>query len=140
MKKISKLQIPNTFKKYGWIIFGISIISMFIIVINENEFYTNKPINWIVKYGILIGLLIVSLSKEPIEDELIINIRMRSYMISFIFIVLKSMISPIASIGVSTLLHSESKPMEADIDFAIVLMLLLTQIIIFNFLKKSENE
>ena len=40
------------------------------------------------KYGILLGLLFISLSKEKIEDELMINLKMKSYTFAFVISVI----------------------------------------------------
>lgn len=63
--KLKKFQLPNQAKKIGWVVFCIAFIALF---------FTTKDTNLklIAKYSILIGLLIISISKEEIEDELII--------------------------------------------------------------------
>jgi len=66
-EELKKYQLPYHFKKIGFGIFVFSFISMFIVVFTIN----NVELRQYIKYGILFGLLIISISKEKIEDEYI---------------------------------------------------------------------
>ncbi len=138
-EKINKLQLPNKFKTIGWTLFIISFVSIFIINIVISDEIIRKQLMITTKYGILLGLLIVSLSKEKIEDEYIKSIRMQSYMFAFIIGVIQSLIFPFIDFGVDSLLNGEAN-FEPAGDFFILWVLLLCQIMFFNILKWKANE
>jgi hypothetical protein len=68
LERLNKYQLPNVFRKIGYIIFGIFSI----VLILGKLFIDGIEIGIVVKYGILTGLLLVSISKEKIEDELVL--------------------------------------------------------------------
>ena len=78
INKLKKYQLPNQAKNIGWLILCVAFIALF---------FTTKDTSskLIAKYSILIGLLIISISKEKIEDELIKSLRMQSFTFAFIF-------------------------------------------------------
>jgi len=136
---MNKFQIPYTFKKIGWIVFIVSFISIFVIAINVTDNDLKKPLLIATQYGILLSLLLISLSREPIEDEFIKSTRLQSYMIAFIAGVAQALVSPFIHIGVDTLLTEESSFQPAG-NFYILWILLLCQIICFNVLKWRAND
>lgn len=83
MLNIKVFQIPNGYKKYG---IGLFIISLATLLLNR-LFIEIPELRIAAKYGMLVGLLIVSISKEKIEDELVTQIRMQSYSLAFILVV-----------------------------------------------------
>ena len=65
---LNKVQLPHLYKKIG-----ISIVVLSFILLTVIKFIDGEP-NWIrpiLKQAMLVGLLVVSLSREKIEDELI---------------------------------------------------------------------
>ena len=80
LEKMKRYQLPNRFKKIG---IGIIIISLVTFLVNKFSI-ENIDLKLTAKYGILVGLLLVSISKEKIEDELITSLRMQSYTFAFI--------------------------------------------------------
>ena len=85
--KISFL-LPNSFKKIGYFLFSIGLIIW--ISIHQGLFKTE--LNHTIKvltltlsfFSFLIGLYLISFSKEPIEDEYIDSVRLKSFQISSI--------------------------------------------------------
>lgn len=84
IEKFIKYQLPNKFKAIGFGIFIISFLfkSVFPFVLENYEH--NGLLDKVVKSVLLLGLLVISISKEKIEDELIITLRMKSYSYAFI--------------------------------------------------------
>ena len=80
LEKMKRYQLPNRFKKIG---IGIIIISLVTFFVNKFSI-ENIDLKLTAKYGILVGLLLVSISKEKIEDELMTSLRMQSYTFAFI--------------------------------------------------------
>lgn len=80
--------LPNRFKKIGYILFPIGLIIW--ISIQQGLFKTelNHTIKVITLtlsfFSFLFGLYFISFSKEPIEDEYINSVRLKSFQISSI--------------------------------------------------------
>ncbi|MGV6829113.1 MAG: hypothetical protein ACWA45_06910 [Flavobacteriales bacterium] len=129
LEKLQKLQLPNSFKKVGWVIFSISIIALFL---------TTKGTypKMIVKYTLLLGLLLVSVSKEKMEDELIKNLRMQSVTFAFIAAVLITITNPLISYLLNFVLSTKQDPFSGVGDWQILWLLLSIQIFYFEYLKK----
>lgn len=85
--KISFL-LPNRFKKIGLILFPIGLL----VWISTQQGLFNKELNHTMKvltltlsfFSFLFGLYFISFSKEPIEDEYIDRVRLKSFQISSI--------------------------------------------------------
>jgi len=139
LDKLSKFQLPHAFKRIGWILFIASLISLFATSIFITDDSLNSTLVVIVKFTILIGLLVVSLSREPIEDEFIRSIRMRSYMIAFIVGVLQTLVMPFINLGADALINGGSslKPVN---DFFVLWVLLFCQILFFHVFKSGADD
>ncbi|WP_405223851.1 hypothetical protein [Dokdonia sp. Asnod1-B02] len=139
LDKLSKFQLPHKFKRIGWILFIASFVSLIATSIIVTDDSLKSTIIVIVKYTMLIGLLIVSLSKEPIEDEFIRSIRMRSYMIAFIVGVLQTLVMPFINLGADALINGGSslKPVN---DFFVLWVLLFCQILFFHLFKSGADD
>jgi len=80
--------LPNRFKKIGYLLFPIGLIIW--ISIHQGLFKTelNHTIKVITLtlsfFSFLFGLYFISFSKEPIEDEYINSVRLKSFQISSI--------------------------------------------------------
>ena len=132
LRRMKKYQLPHRFKRVGFLLFAISFIFLFINAFSwEVESYRVMA-----RYGILVGLLIVSISKEPVEDELITKLRMESYAFAFIMGVVYALVLPF----VDYLIDLGLKPDEAVVkdtgDFIILWMLLCVQVLYFEVLKR----
>jgi hypothetical protein len=130
-EKIKKYQLPNHFKKIGFGIFILSFIAMFIVAFTIND----PQLRQFTKYGILFGLLIISISKEKIEDEYIIKIRMQSYTIAFIIGVAYALVLPFVDFLVDYFLKEDAQLKDMG-DFMILWMLLFVQVLFFHLLKR----
>lgn len=130
--KFNKFQLPNQFKKVGIALFLFAFILLFV-----NKFsFESDQFRAILKYTMLIGILLISISKEKVEDELITNLRMQSYSLAFIAGVFITLILPFIDFSIDSIFNSESAKFKDVGDFEILLLLLATQIIHFESLKK----
>ncbi|WP_035336464.1 hypothetical protein [Dokdonia sp. PRO95] len=139
LEKLSKFQLPHKFKRIGWILFIASFLSLIATSIIVTDYTLKSTIIIIVKYTMLVGLLTVSLSKEPIEDEFIKSMRMRSYMIAFIVGVLQTLVMPFINLGADALINGGSslKPVN---DFFVLWVLLFCQILFFHLFKSGADD
>jgi len=136
IEKLKKYQLPHSFKKIGFGIFIVSFVAMFAIAFTTN----NLDAREISKYGILFGLLIISISKEKIEDEFIIKMRMQSYTLAFILGVLYALVLPFVDFIVDFIFQSDKAEVKDVGDFVILWMLLFVQVFFFHLLKRGSNE
>jgi hypothetical protein len=120
----------------------LCIISIFLILIIasslENVKY-NDVLDRIAKTVLVLGLLIISISKEKIEDELIAKIRMQSYNYAVIGIVMFYLIKPFINYAI-VFVFSSAPRMEGSKDIGLLALLLTVQIFTFRSLKKAYNE
>ncbi len=129
LDKLRKLQLPNKLKVVGWIIFGLAFIALFL----TTKDTTGKLI---AKYALLVGLLIISISKEKIEDELVKNLRMHSFTFAFIFAVFIAITNPLASYMANFIFTEQQDPFDGIGDWMILWLLLSVQVFYFEYLKK----
>jgi len=135
LNKLSKYQLPNSFKKLGLAILILSFLGLFVNKFSaDSEFFRTM-----LKYGMLVGFLIISVSKEKIEDELIIKIRMQSYTFAFIFGVFFSLTQPLINYSVDSFFQSGEAVFKDNGDFQILWLLLSVQVLFFEVLKKQHK-
>jgi len=137
--KITGFQLPNKFKIVGLVIFIVSLISSIMLdVYLKDDKYLNIFKRIAVSTGIL-GLLIISISKEKIEDELIAKIRMQSYNYAAIGAVIVYLIMPFINLAFVACFSSIPE-MDGSKDVSVLGALLTIQILTFRRLKKAYNE
>src|SRR5690606_36061335 len=91
----------------------------------------------ILKHAMLLGLLIMSLSKEKIEDELIETLRSKSYSLAFIIGVGYTMLQPLANFIVDFFLE-EQLVVSTTNHIQVLLFMLLIQVGFFEVLKRNR--
>ena len=99
MNKIQKdlNLLPRYWKKIAYWLLTISII--FAILTSSKILTIDKEIaKTISVIGVLISLLILALTKNKVEDELVSKIRLKAFALSFIFGVVWVTITPIMNI------------------------------------------
>jgi hypothetical protein len=137
--KYTGYQLPNKFKIIGLILFIISFISILIISIYlENNKYQDL-FQRIGSTIAILSLLMIAVSKEKVEDELIVKIRMQSYHYAVIATVLAYLTFPFITFLLS-LGYSSTLKMEGSKDIVVLGFLLSIQILTFRKLKKAYNE
>ena len=136
LEKMKRYQLPNWFKKIGIGIILISIVAFFV-----NKFSIEDiDIKLISKYGILIGLLLISISKEKIEDELITSLRMQSYTFSFIAgVIITLLTNPIFNFIANFISQRQGENFQEVGDWEILWILLSVQVFYFEFLKRMNK-
>jgi hypothetical protein len=138
--KFTGYQLPNKFKIVGLVLFITSILSiitslkLYMLDIKYHELFERIALS-----GSVLGLLIISISREKIEDELITKIRMQSYNYAVIVTVLIYLILPFIHFTIESIFSSMSK-IEGSKDVSVLGVLLMSQIFTFRKLKKAYNE
>ncbi|MEN8702975.1 MAG: hypothetical protein ABF265_09820 [Polaribacter sp.] len=134
VEKMNKFQLQHKYKKVGYII----SFSAFALMIAKK--FIDEP-NWVkpVLSGILlVGMLLISLAKEKLEDEYLESLRSQSYRIAFILVILYALIQPFINFGVG-LLFDESEKLEGLNYFQILFYMLVVQLMVFWQLKRMNR-
>ena len=135
LQSFSQMQLPNRFKTVGIYLAIISFLALFV-----NKFTVDQLIyREISKYGMLVGLLLVSISREKIEDELIIKLRMQSFTFAFIAGVGISLIQPFVNFALDSLIEGSEAVFKGNGDFVILWLLLSVQVFCFVLLKRVHK-
>lgn len=134
IEKLNKFQFPNKFKKVGYYItfitFGLMIAKKFV---EEPEWV--KPV---LSGILLLGMLLVSMSRDKIEDEYIDSLRSQSYRFSFVIVVLYSLIQPLINYAVG-ILFDETEKMQGFDYFQVLFFMLVVQLMAFYQLKRVSK-
>ena len=138
--KFTGYQLPNKFKIVGLVVVIVSILSIvtslkiYILDVKYHELFERIALSVSV-----IGLLIISISREKIEDELIGKIRMQSYNYAVIVTVLVYLTLPFIHFTIVSIFSSMPR-IEGSKDVSVLGVLLMSQIFTFRKLKKAYNE
>lgn len=131
---LDKFQLPHSFKKAGIAILLLSFVVLTIIKFTDNEPLWLRPA---LKQAMLVGLLIISISREKIEDELIQILRSKSYALAFIIGVIYIMLQPLTNELVNFILGTSDSPDNMGY-VQVLLFMLLIQVGFFEVLKRSR--
>ena len=134
LEKLRRIQLPNGFKKIGI----IAIITAFAMLVINKIAIDSELLRSVLKHMILVGLLVISLSKEKIEDERIVNLRAKSFMLAFLIGVVFALLMPVASYLIDIILGNVPTSYESVGDFVILWQLLTMQIISFELFKRKS--
>ena len=134
LSKMNKFQLGNQYKRIGYVI----AIGTFVLMIARKYVEDTEWIRPILHGVLLIGLLIVSLSKEKIEDELIDSLRSQSYRLAFILAIVYSLVQPLVNFGVGTLLNQDDK-LQGFNYFQVLFFMLIVQLMFFWKLKRINK-
>jgi|TARA_B110000977_G_C10937733_1_gene439640 hypothetical protein len=136
LEKMKRYQLPNRFKKIG---IGIIIISLVTFFVNKFSI-ENIDLKLTAKYGILVGLLLVSISKEKIEDELMTSLRMQSYTFAFIAgVIITLLTNPLFNYIANIISQKQQENFQEVGDWEILWILLSVQVFYFEFLKRMNK-
>jgi hypothetical protein len=131
LNKFYNLQLANSYKKLGYYIaFGT-----FVIMIAKKFFEEPDWVKPTLKVLLLTGMLVISLSKDKVEDELIDSLRSKSYRLAFIMGVLYTLVQPIVNFAVGSVLNEDAELVGFDY-FQILFFMLLVQLMMFWQLKR----
>lgn len=130
LEKMNKFQLGNQFKKIGYMI----AIGAFILMIGRKYIEDSEWIRPILHGLLLIGLLVISLSKEKIEDEFMDSLRSQSYRLAFLMAILYSLAQPIVNYGLAVLFNQNDELEYFDY-FQVLFFMLIVQLMFFWKLK-----
>lgn len=85
--------LPNYFKKIAFGIIALSIL-LAVLSISKILLFNKDLIKIVIQNSLLISFLLLALTKDKIEDELTIKLRLQAFATSFIFGVILVIINP----------------------------------------------
>ena len=133
LEKMNKFQLGNTYKKVGFTVTITSFVLIIAIKYIDNPIWLKPFLNGI----LLIGLLLISVSKEKIEDEYIDSLRSQSYRLAFILAIVYALLQPIVNVVVSYVLQQDNE-YESFNYFQVLFFMLIVQLLFFWKLKKQH--
>ncbi|TVZ55016.1 hypothetical protein OD91_0257 [Lutibacter sp. Hel_I_33_5] len=134
LEKMNKFQLGNQFKKVGLFI----AIGAFVLMIGRKYIENSEWIRPILQAILLVGLLIISLSKEKIEDEFVDSLRSQSYRLAFLMAIVYSLVQPLINFGVAFLLN-ENDELKSFNYFQVLFFMLIVQLMFFWQLKRYNK-
>ena len=133
-QKLIKFRLPDRFMAIGVAIVIVSIVGLFV-----RAFALDNEVEWLkqlLQKTLLVGMLIMSMSKDKVEDEMTIALRAQSYAIAFVVGVIYALIMPYVEYGVSNLVHSGGEAFKDLGDFQVLLFMLMIQLMFYHNLKR----
>ena len=133
-EKFINFRLPHKFFMIGIVIAAVAIVLMFVrafLMDGENEW-----IKTIAKQALLLGMLIMSISKDKVEDEMTIALRLQSYAIGFVVGVLYALVLPYVEFGVSNVVNSGGESFKTLGDFQVLTFMLMIQLMFYHNLKR----
>ena len=138
-KKLQKLQsyklLPNRVKGIGIIMVLISFIAL---IAGKFLFEDYLTLRLIIKNLLLISLLLVSISRDKIEDEMTLKLRVQSYAFAFITGVVYAMVQPFANLLIESILEKENAIFTELSVSQVLFFMLLVQLAYFTFTKRMR--
>lgn len=132
--KLVNFRLPSKFMNVGIAIGALSIVMMFV-----RAFALDGEVEWLkllLQKTLLIGMLIMSISKDKEEDEMIITLRSQSYAIAFVIGVVYALVMPYVEFGVDSVVESNISELKNLGDFQVLLFMLMIQLLFFHNLKR----
>ena len=132
--KLINFKLPTSFLKIGIAISLVSIVMMFV-----RAFAVDGETEWLkllLQKTLLIGMLIMSVSKDKEEDEMIITLRSQSYAIAFVIGVVYALVMPYVEFGVDNVVNTNVSELKNLGDFQVLLFMLMIQLLFFHNLKR----
>lgn len=134
LEKMNKFQLGFKYKKIGLII----AIGAFVLMIGRRFIENSEWVRLILHGTLLLGLLIISLSKEKLEDEFIDSLRSQSYRLAFLLAIVYSLVQPLINYGVATVLNQDDT-LEGFSYFQVLFFMLVVQLMFFWQLKRFNR-
>ncbi len=133
--KMMNYQLPNKFIWIGVWVFALSFISMIALKFFD---FNKDSVRMILQNVMLISLLVISVSKDKEEDEMLKLMRMQSYALAFIIGVLFAVFQPVFNHLVALIMNSKDSAYSVMGEFQVLFFMLLIQLIFFNYLKRMR--
>ena len=136
LQKIINFRLPNQFLNIGLIISALAIVGMFYRAFAMEG--DTEVLKSILKKVLLVGMLLMSVSRDKEEDELTVKLRMMSYAWAFITGVVYALVLPYVEFGVDSVVNSGTEQLKDLGDFQVLLFMLMVQLMCYHTLKRNR--
>ena len=133
LDKMLDIGFPPKFKQIGMVTFILFFIGLFVNAL----MIENQVLRYICKYGLLVSLMVISLSKEEVEDEMLHSLKLKSYTLAFLIAIMHTLLLPFINYVVDLLLGEEPVLQESG-DWMILWLLLFIQVSYYELLKRTQ--
>jgi hypothetical protein len=134
-EKFKNFGLSNSFKKIG---IAIIVVSLLTIIVAKMADFGNPTIKFAIKRIVLVGLLVIVLAKEKIEDERILIMRGQAFSMAFIAGVVFTLIQPLINYVASLIVEKDQDPLSDLGDFQVLWFLLTIYLLFFYMLKRKS--
>ena len=134
LQKLINFRLPRRFMSIGIVITLGSIAMMFLRTTLFGEDSETMKIAF--RSTLLVGMLIMSITRDREEDEMTIQLRMQSYAWAFITGVIYALVMPYVEFGVSSVLNESNETFKNLGDFQVLLFMLMVQLMCYHVLKR----
>jgi len=135
IEKLINFQLSNKYIRIGLGLFIASLISFIVLKIID---LNSDSIKLVLRGVMLISLLMISVSEDKEEDEMLKLIRVQSYALAFVIGVLYAVLQPVINLLVGLILNSEKSIYTNLGDFQVLIFMLMIQLSFFYFLKRMR--
>lgn len=132
--KIVNFRLPHKFLTIGIVVVMLSFAMMLV-----RRFGMEGDTEWlrtILRKTLLVGLLLMSISRDKQEDEMTSMLRSQSYAIAFVIGVIYALVMPYVDFGVSNILKPEGEVFKDLGDFQTLFFMLMVQLMFYHYLKR----
>ncbi len=133
LKRLETMKLPHVWKKVGIGLFILTFILVFLLSFLNDSY---EILTFIVKRIMLISLLIIAISKERVEDEMINNIRGQAFTLAFIWGVLYSFFQPAANYIVDHVINKNADNFSELGEFQVLWFMLAVYVLLFHYYKR----
>lgn len=140
IQKAINFRFPHSYKRIGIVAAaGIMLFLLFYKFYGANSLLVKD----ILRTVMLLCLLVASLSKEKFEDEYVAHVRAQSHKLSFLFALAYSILLPLVSLVMDTLISSINTDNRINFHevsaFEVIFMIICFQLLFFETLKRLYN-
>jgi hypothetical protein len=134
LQKLINFRLPRQFMTVGLVLALSSIGLMFLreTLFGEESLLIRDAL----QRALLIGMLVMSITRDREEDEMTIQLRMQSYGWAFIMGVIYALIMPFVEFGVSSVVNGDGETFKSLGDFQVLLFMLMVQLMCYHVLKR----
>lgn len=133
LDKLLDFGFPPKFKQIGIISFILFFIGLFV----NAFFFEDHILRYVFKYGLLVSLVIISLSKEEVDDEMLQSLKLKSYTLAFLIAIMHTLLLPFINYLVDLMIGKEPVLQESG-DWMILWLLLFIQVFYYELLKRTQ--
>ncbi|WP_115461409.1 hypothetical protein [Winogradskyella aurantiaca] len=133
IERWAAFQLEHKWKRFGIL---LSVLCLVLLMLLKLMDLNTLESSFVLKRVLLIGLLVISLSKDKEEDEMIVSLRAKSFTLAFVLAVVYSLVQPLVNVLVFYLIKGDMT--DSFSYFQVLSFMLMLQIMFFEVLKRNR--